>query len=63
MAGGVALLFQYNVALAQIKELETEDNDKIVAGAKIRGLEILTTTAYIKHQERVKLIELIISLE
>ena len=48
MAGGVALLFRYNVAFAQIKELETEDNDNFVAAANIRGLKILTITAYIK---------------
>ena len=51
------------MAFAQIKELETEDNDNIVVAASIRGLNILTTTAYIKPEERGELIELIICLE
>ena len=63
MAGGVVLLFRYNVEFAQIKELETEDNNNIVAAANIRGLKILTTTAYIKPEDRSELIELMKSLE
>ena len=63
MAGGVALLFRYNVAFARIKELETEDNDNIVDAANIRGLKILTTTAYKKPEDRGELIELMKCLE
>ena len=59
IAGGVALLFRYNVAFARIKELQTKDNDNNVAAAKILDLKKLTTTAYIKLGEKEEIFELI----
>ena len=45
------------MAFARKKELETENNDNIVAAANIRGLKKLTTTAYIKPEDRVELMK------
>ena len=51
------------MANAQINPLETEHNDNFVAAANIRGLKILTTTAYIKPEEKGELTALIKRLE
>ena len=57
--GGVALLSRNDVAYAQIEELETKNNDNIVAAANVRGLKSLTTTAYVKPDDKGELLELI----
>ena len=56
MAGGVALIFRYNVAFAQLKELETKDNDNAVAAANVRGQNSLPTTACRKLRKKVNLL-------
>ena len=61
--GGVALSFRNDVAYAQIEELETKNNDYIVAAANVRGLKLLTTTAYVKPDNKGELLELIKRLE
>ena len=61
--GGVALLFRNDVAYAQTEELETKNNDNIVAAANVRGLKLLTTTAYVKPDDKGELLELIKDLK
>ena len=53
MSGGVALLFRYNVAYAQIKSLETKDNNNIIAAALFRGLKTSTAAAYKNLRRKV----------
>ena len=56
MAGGVALISRYNKAFAQLKELETKDNNNAVAAANVRGQKILPTTACRNLRKKVNLL-------